>query len=126
MSGGLVTPEYDGQIRQTIRAVRRMQGSSAESVDPVGVRAPSRFTEHAVILDDPLAAATNSKTGATSGLCTLLKWTAADEEYTETAQQVKCWNHSEHVSHEVDTYGVIRNIDGHWHFFGDCGPMAAR
>jgi hypothetical protein len=49
-----------------------------------------------------------------------------DEEYSETTDQITVWNHSESDSYEVDTFGKAEWIDGHWWFFGDCGPMAAR
>lgn len=96
--------------------------------------APSRQGEFApvrdrvVILDAALAAASNSKTGATSGLATVCYWSVEDEEFTESdpVQQITVWNHSEATAHAVDTFGVARWISGHWMFFGDCGAMASR
>jgi hypothetical protein len=79
-----------------------------------------------VILDAALDVATDSKTGATSCLATRLAYSVTDNEYSETDQQVTVWNHSESDSYEIDTFGKAEWIDGHWWFFGDCGPMAAR
>jgi len=89
-------------------------------------RAASRFSDHAVILDAALAAATHALTGATSALATVCKWSTADKEYIETDLQITVWNHAEATAHVEDTFGIARHIDGHWHFFGDCDPMAAR
>lgn len=80
----------------------------------------------AVILDESLAAASHALTGATSGLATVCRWSAVTETYEQTEIQITVWNHAEHTSHVADTFGVAKDVDGHWHFFGDCGAMAAR
>jgi hypothetical protein len=126
MSGGMIGPEYDGQIRQAIIAVRQMRRTSSEMDLSTQERAASRFSDHAVILDAALAVATHALTGATSALATVCKWSTTDEKYTETELQITVWNHAEATAHAVDTFGIARHIDGHWHFFGDCDPMAAR
>ena len=113
-----------GVVRRDLRRGRRSRDAELDLETPGNK--PSRFKEHVVILDEDLDAASHSLTGATSGLATLCKWNTEDEEYTETSQQLTVWNHSESTAHVTDTFGVIRNIDGHWHFFGDCGPMASR
>lgn len=79
-----------------------------------------------VIIDAALDVATHALTGATSCLATICEWSPTDTEYTETAQQITVWNHSESQSFEADTFGKAEWIDGHWWFFGDCGPMEAR
>ena len=81
---------------------------------------------YVVILDAALAAATNSKTGATSGLATVCDWDTSTSDYVESSKQITVWNHSESTAHAEDTFGYARWIDNHWHFFGDCDPMAAR
>ena len=88
--------------------------------------APMR--DRVVILDAALAVATNSKTGATSCLATVCYWSVADSDFSESdpVQQITVWNHSEVTAHAVNTFGVARWISGHWMFFGDCDPMAAR
>jgi len=126
MSGGTIGHEYDGQIRQTIIAVRQMGRTSAEMDLAAQQKAASRFPDHAVILDAALAAATHALTGATSALATVCKWNTADEEYTETDLQIKVWNHSETTPSSTDTFGFARHIDGHYCFFPDCAPMASR
>lgn len=126
MNGGLIGPEYDRQIRETIVAVRGNRRVSKEG-DLSGQRkTASRFSEKVVALDAALPAASHSFTGASSCLATVCRWSTIDEIYVETALQLKVWNHSEHTSHAANTFGVIRHIDGHWHFFGDCEPMASR
>lgn len=90
------------------------------------VKFDNGYREHVVVLDEDLAAASHSLTGATNAMATVCEWNSDDEEYTETARQLSVWNHSEHANHTVDTFGYARFIDGHWHFFGDCHPMGAR
>lgn len=90
------------------------------------VRFAGKRTEYVVILDASLAVATNSKTGATSCLATICVWDVSASDYVETARQITVWNHSESTSHAVDTFGVAREIDGHYLFFGDCNAMASR
>ena len=124
MSGGLVGPELYGQMTETIVAVRGGKRRSKEHVEEPNVKPGSRFPDHAVILDAALAVATNSKTGATSALATVCKWSNDDEEYTETDLQIKVWNHSESTAHAIDTFGAARFIDGHDGFFGDSEAKA--
>ena len=122
----MIGPEYDGQIRQTIVAVRSMGRTSSEMDLSAEQRSASRFADHAVILDAALAVATHSLTGATSALATVCKWSTTDEEYTETNLQITVWNHSESTASAVDTFGAARFINGHYWFFGDCAAMGTR
>ena len=122
----MIGPEYDGQIRQTILAVRNMGRTSSEMDLSAEQRAASRFSDHAVILDAALAAATHALTGSTSALATVCKWSTTDLEYTETDLQLTVWNHSESKSYSDNTFGVARCINGHWLFFGDCEGMLDR
>jgi hypothetical protein len=126
MSGGMIGPEYDGQIRQTILAVRNLGRMSSEMDLSAQERAASRFSDHAVILDAALAAATHALTGATSALATVCRWSTTGSEYTETELQVTVWNHSESKSYSDNTFGIARFINGHWLFFGDCEGMLDR
>ena len=80
----------------------------------------------ACILDDALGAATDSKTGASSGEATVCQWDEVNEEYTERTRTETVWNHSETTAYSVDTFGIAFLIDGHWIFFGDCAAMASR
>jgi hypothetical protein len=126
MSGGMIGPEYDGQIRQTIVAVRSMGRTSSEMDLSAQQKATSRFPSHAVILDAALASATHSLTGATSALATVCRWNIETEDYAETDLQILVWNHSESTGFSVDTFGEARMINGHYWFFGDCQAMNAR
>jgi hypothetical protein len=126
MSGGLIGPEYDAQIRETILAVRGQRRVSTEGDLSGSQRFASRFSEKAVILDAALGVATSSQTGATSALAAIQRWSVTDGEYIETEQQITVWNHSESTAYAADTFGFARFIQGHWCFFGDCAAMAER
>jgi len=118
---GVFTPEqaraiwHDYLSRQARPGSNRNSGSHPQQ-------------DKCVILDAALAVASDSKTGATSGLATVCYWSIADEEYTESSplQQITVYNHSESTGHDEDTFGVARWINGHWWFFGDCSAMASR
>lgn len=79
-----------------------------------------------VVLDSSLAAATNSKTGATSGQATFCVWSPTLEEYIETDTTDEVWNHSESTSYEADTFGLAKYKDDHFWFSGDCAAMEDR
>ena len=79
-----------------------------------------------VILNADLPAATHSLTGAGSCAATVCGWSTVTSTGSERTRTETVWNHSEKTSFETDTFGVARWIEGHWIFFGDCGPMTAR
>lgn len=126
MAGGGITPEYDQQIRQTIRTVRNRGRQSFESVESIPRKAGKAFVPHVVILDEELDVATNAKTGATKAKATICKWNEEDEKYEETDDQIYVWNHSESDSYEVDTFGIAFPVGTKFFMLGDCGPMADR
>lgn len=111
--------EHRKIVREVTRRVKNETPHRARYQNP-------RTLMCAVILDEALAVATHALTGATSGLATICRWSAVTETYEETTTQITVWNHAEHTSHAVDTFGIAKDIDGHWQFFGDCGAMAAR
>lgn len=119
---GIYTPEQARALWQDYLS-RQQQAVSHGKISEF---APVR--DRVVILDAELEAATNAKTGASSCLATVCYWSVANEEFTESdpLQQITVWNHSESTAHAIDTFGIARWICGHWMFFGDCGPMAAR
>jgi hypothetical protein len=121
-----ISVPYEQQIRETVRHGLRTNRRTRENIPAAPQKLTSRFPDHAVILDADLAAATHALTGATSCLATVCRWDTVAEEYVETDQQVKVWNHAEATEHAVNTFGVARHIDGHYWFFGDCEPMADR
>lgn len=103
---------------------RRGVADSGRSVDnhrPLGAQ-----PDVTVILDASLGVATHALTGATHCLATRCIWSPADEEYTETTEQITVWNHSEAQDYDADTFGLARWIDGHWLFMGDCAAMDSR
>lgn len=126
MSGGTVGPELYKQITDTIVGFRQIGRVSTEMDLSAPQKPGSRFLDHAVILDAALAVATNSKTGATSALATVCRWKESTGQYSETDLQITVWNHSESTAHAINTFGAARFINGHYWFFGDCEPMAAR
>jgi len=126
MSGGLIGPEYDSQIRETILAVRGKRMKSTEMDAAAQQLAASRFPDHMVILDSALPAATHALTGVSSCLATVCRWSVENEEGSESELQIKVWNHSESKSYDDDTFGIARFIAGHYLFFGDCAGMTDR
>lgn len=108
-------------IRETVRRVRLEHGGGNSTPQRTQVQ-----RDICVVLDAALAVATNSMTGGTSGLATVLTWSTTDEEYSESDDQVTVWNHSESTAHAIDTFGTAKWMDGHWWFFGDCEAMADR
>ncbi len=122
MDIGVFTPEQARKLWQWyLRSVSGGESDGSKGPRPMGHQA-----DYCVILDASLAAASDSKTGATSALATICIWDVTDEEFTETTSQITVWNHSETTSHDADTFGVARWIAGHWWFFGDCNAMAGR
>ena len=128
MSGVIPSREFNDQLVELVKRDRRTHGNKIVDTDYDNQQRllSSRFPERCVILNSALPAATNSKTGATSGMATICRWSMENEEYTETEQQIKVWNHSEATGHAVDTFGTARFINGHYWFFGDCDAMVAR
>lgn len=128
MSGVIPSREFNDQLVELVKRDRRTHGNKIVDTDYDNQQRllSSRFPERCVILNSALPAATNSKTGATSGMATICRWSMENEEYTETEQQIKVWNHSEATDHAVDTFGTARFINGHYWFFGDCDAMAER
>lgn len=114
----------DGQMRDIRWAIRYLKRMIAGGFFERPRQQVQR--DRIVILDANLAAATHALTGASSCLATCCSWDSATSDYTELSEQITVWNHSEATSHVTDTFGIARWIDGHWHFFGDCEPMAAR
>jgi len=117
-----LTPEQGRALWQDLLS-RRQQPQST-----VGNNEFSPMRDRVVILDAALAVATNSKTGATSGLARVCYWSVAGGTFSESSpsQQITVWNHSETTAHAINTFGIARWISGHWMFFGDCAAMAAR
>jgi len=121
MAGYMLTGGQMRDIRETVRIARQQTGGGKENPRHFGVQA-----DRAVILDAALGTATHALTGATHCLATRCIWSPADEEYTETTEQLTVWNHSEAQEYEADTFGLARWIDGHWYFMGDCAAMDSR
>lgn len=121
MSGGLISAEYDAQIRGMIRAVQGGNRRRKEMVDAYPVRDAPRFPTLACILDENLAAVTNPLQ-PTSALARLCKWSVSDAEYVEVEPQITVYNHSFN-SYTQHTFGAAIFVDGHHWFFGDCAPM---
>ena len=119
--GILISPDDYATLGQMVNWWRT--GRQQETPDTTPHRAVSRFPIHAVILDEELEEATILE--PTSGMATICEWDDDAETYTQTAEQLKVWNHSG-ATHNVDTPGAAIAIHGHYWFFGDCGPMDER
>lgn len=112
------------RLNEIVDAVSRLIAAKAPAHGHAyGVAQPAEIM---VILDADLDAATDSLTGATSCLATVCGWSTVLEQGFERSRQETVWNHSEETDFAADTFGVARWIEGHWVFFGDCGPMASR
>lgn len=121
-----ITPEYEEQIRETVIRDRRGRRTTVDGRPKLERKQASAFPEHAVILDAALPAASHSLTGATHCKATVCRWSMTDKKYVETSRQIEVWNHSETISHGIDTFGEAKLKDGHYWFFGDCEPMNER
>ena len=121
-----ISVEYESQIRDTVRHDIRRRRRSVNGRPALAGQQPSLFPEYAVILDDDLPAASHSLTGGTHCLATVCRWSKSNRRYVETEKQIEVWNHSESISHVVDTFGEAKVKDGHYWFFGDCAAMNER
>jgi len=112
------------RLNEIADAVSRLMMSKAPAHGHAyGVDRPAEIM---VILNADLNAATHSLTGATSCSATVCSWSTVTNTGAERTRTETVWNHSEKTNFETDTFGVARWIEGHWVFFGDCGPMTAR
>lgn len=112
------------RLNEIVEAVSRLMAAKAPAYGHAySVETP---LEIMVILDADLAAATDSLTGATSCAATVCSWSTVTNTGAERTRTETVWNHSEKTSFEEDTFGVARWVEGHWIFFGDCGPMTSR
>lgn len=121
-----ISAGYEKQIRAAVAHYFRTYRNGSELEQAGQHKTPSAFPDHAVILNAELPGATHALTGATSCLATICQWDTSANTYKETDQQIRVWNHAESTDHAADTFGVARNINGHYWFFGDCEPMASR
>jgi len=99
------------------------EAGASDGLFPVLPLSTSTFT---AILDEPLPAATDAKTGVSSALATVCDWDSSVSESPESLVQVLTWNHSEWTSYGTNTFGVVILASKHLLFLGDCGPMGAR
>ena len=98
---GVFSPEQARQLWQWyLQSVASGAGSQDRGPRPLGSQA-----DYCVILDAALAAATNSKTGATSALAKVCTWDATTKRFSEVAYQITVYNHSESTSHAINSLG---------------------
>ena len=120
------TPEQARALWQDYLSRQQLNPSISKNQkqerQPVFATAP----DVACVLDEALSVASNSKTSADSATATICRRNPTTGQYTETTDTLQVWNHSESKSFAEDTFGFARMINGHWVFFGDCEPMAAR
>lgn len=120
MSGGLVGPEYDAQIRQTIRKVNRMGRVSVEgAIDPQRSE-PSAFRNKQAILLDDLYAAVNTKRDPSTARAAVLK-RKANGDLVQSSLVLTVVNRFTQISIDAGTYIKIEHIDGEWQpYAADC------
>jgi hypothetical protein len=120
MSGGMIGPEYDGQIRQTIVAVRTMGRTSSEMDLTAEQRSASRFGNKQAVLLDDLVAAVNTKRDPSTARAAVLR-RKANGDLTKTALILTVVNRFTQISVDAGTYIKIEHIDGEWQpYAADC------
>lgn len=120
MSGGMIGPEYDGQIRQTIIAVRSMGRTSSEMDLSAEQRSASRFGNKQAVLLDDLVAAVNTKRDPSTARAAVLR-RKANGDLTKTALILTVVNRFTQISVDAGTYIKIEHIDGEWQpYAADC------
>jgi hypothetical protein len=120
MSGGIIGPEYDGQIRQTIVAVRSMGRTSSEMDLTAEQRSASRFGNKQAVLLDDLVAAVNTKRDPSTARAAVLR-RKANGDLTKTALILTVVNRFTQISVDAGTYIKIEHIDGEWQpYAADC------
>jgi hypothetical protein len=113
MSGGMIGPEYDGQIRQTILAVRNMGRTSSEMDLSAQERAASRFGNKQAVLLDDLVAAVNTKRDPSTARAVVLR-RKANGDLTLSSLILTVVNRFTEISVDAGTYIKIEHIDGEW------------
>jgi hypothetical protein len=120
MSGGLIGPEYDAQIRETILAVRGKRLKSTEMDTTAQQLAASRFSNKQAILLEDLPAAVNTKRDPSTARVAVLR-RKANGDLTQSALILDVVNRFENISLNKGTYLKIEHIDGEWQpYAADC------
>lgn len=120
MSGGMIGPEYDGQIRQTIRVVRNIGRTSSEMDLSAEQRSASRFGNKQAVLLDDLVAAVNTKRDPSTARAAVLR-RKANGDLTKTTLILTVVNRFTQISVDAGTYIKIEHIDGEWQpYAADC------
>jgi hypothetical protein len=120
MSGGMIGPEYDGQIRQTIIAVRSLGRTSSEMDLTAQERAASRFGNKQAVLLDDLVAAVNTKRDPSTARAAVLR-RKANGDLTLSSLILTVVNRFTQISVDAGTYIKIEHIDGEWQpYAADC------
>ena len=116
----MIGPEYDGQIRQTIIAVRSMGRTSSEMDLSAEQRSASRFGNKQAVLLDDLVAAVNTKRDPSTARAAVLR-RKANGDLTKTALILTVVNRFTQISVDAGTYLKIEHIDGEWQpYAADC------
>jgi hypothetical protein len=120
MSGGLIGPEYDAQIRQTVIAVRQIGRVSAELNLSNHQKAASRFSNKQAILLADLPAAVNTKRDPSTAQAVVLR-RKANGDLTRSSLTLTVVNRFINISIDAGTYIKIEHIDGEWQpYAADC------
>lgn len=116
----MIGPEYDGQIRQTILAVRNMGRTSSEMDLSAQERASSRFGNKQAVLLDDLVAAVNTKRDPSTARAAVLR-RKANGDLTLSSLILTVVNRFTQISVDAGTYIKIEHIDGEWQpYAADC------
>jgi hypothetical protein len=120
MSGGLIGPEYDAQIRDVIRSDRQRKRTSSEVVEAIPRRKPSAYSRHQAILLADLPAAVNTKRDPSTAQAIVLRRNATGD-LTRSNLTLTIVNRFVNISIDAGTYIKIEHIDGEWQpYAADC------
>jgi hypothetical protein len=125
MSGGMIGPEYDSQIRQTIVAVRSMGRTSSEMDLTAQQKAASRFPTTRAVLVQTMTAPSSSSAVPTSVMVATLTLDLSTKQLTPTSMRIRAYNYTAGNSAAKGTYCVMQFI-GVWEIVWlACDPTAA-
>lgn len=120
MSGGLIGPEYDAQLRDVIRSDRQRKRASKEHAEEIPRRKPSAYSRHQAILLADLPAAVNTKRDPSTAQVMVLRRNATGN-LISSGLTLTIVNRFVNISIDAGTYIKIEHIDGEWQpYAADC------
>ncbi len=120
MSGGLIHPDYDAQIRSMIRKMQVMERQLQETTESIVRRKSSAFSNKQAVLKTDLPAAVNTKKDPSTAEAYLLRRNSSGD-LVKTSKLIEVVNRFVNISIDAGTYIKIEHIDGEWQpYAADC------